>query len=128
MDIPSKHQTVMPYLILKNSSKFIDFTKAVFNSKVTHKSFRDDSKKTLGHCELQIEGSTIMFSDATENFQPQTANLFVYVDDADKCFQIALDNGATIFTELSDQDYGRTCSVTDPFGNVWWITSLPQWA
>ncbi len=128
MEIPSTHQKIMPYLILKNASKFIDFTKAVFNSQVTHKSFRDDKKTILGHCELQIEGSTIMFSDATENFQPQTANLFVYVDDADKCFNMALDNGATIAMELSDQDYGRTCGVTDPFGNVWWITSLPQLA
>ena len=128
MDIPNTHQTVMPYLILKNASNFIEFAEAVFNAKVTHTSYRDDDKKILSHCELQIEGSTIMFADANENFQSQTANLFVYVDDADLCFKMALDNGATIDMELSDQDYGRTCGVTDPFGNVWYITSLPQLA
>lgn len=124
MKIPSTHQTVMPYLILKNASKFIDFAENVFNAKVIHKSFREDSQNLLAHCELQINESTIMFSDANDNFEPQTANLFVYVDDADKRFKKALDNGSTILMELSDQDYGRTCGVTDPFGNVWWITSL----
>lgn len=128
MDIPKTHQTIMPYLILNNASKFIDFAQNVFNAKVIHKSYIDDEKTALGHCELQIEGSTIMFSDATEIYPPQPANLFVYVDDADKCFKMALQNGASIVMDLSDQDYGRTCGVTDSFGNVWWITSLPQLA
>lgn len=126
MKIPSTHQTVMPYLILKNASDFIGFTENVFDSHVIHESYRDDAQTVLAHCELQIEDSTIMFADATENFDPQTANLFVYVDDADTRFKKALDNGATIVMELSDQEYGRTCGVTDPFGNVWWITSLPR--
>ncbi|MGJ8594020.1 MAG: VOC family protein [Aquaticitalea sp.] len=124
MKIPSSHQTIMPYLILNGASKFIDFTTHVFDANITHKTFREEDKSMLAHCELQIGGSTIMFSDSTENFQPQTANLFIYVDDADKRFQKALDYGATIVMELSDQDYGRTCGVTDPFGNVWWITSI----
>lgn len=124
MKIPETHQNVMPYLILKGASKFIDFTKNVFDAEITHKSYREDDKSVLAHCELQIRGSTIMFSDTTDAFPPQTANLFVYVDDADKRFQLALDNGATIVQELNDQDYGRTCGVTDPLGNVWWITSL----
>lgn len=57
---------------------------------------------------------------------PQTANLFNYVDDADKRFQKALDYGAGILMELNDQEYGRICGVTDAFGNVWWITSIPK--
>ncbi len=126
MKIPSAHQTVMPYLILKNASTFIDFAEKVFDATITHKTYRDNSQTILAHCELQIGGSTIMFADPTENFEPQTANLFIYVDNADKRYKMALDYGATIIMELSDQDYGRTCGVTDPFGNVWWITSLPE--
>lgn len=126
MKIPNNHQTVMPYLILKNASKFIDFAQAVFDASIIHKTFRDEEQTILAHCELQIRDSTIMFADATDNFEPQNANLFIYVDDADKRFKMALDNGSTILMELSDQDYGRTCGITDPFGNVWWITSLPK--
>ena len=35
-----------------------------------------------------------------------------------------IDAGATTVMGLSDQDYGRTCGLTDPLGNVWWITSV----
>jgi uncharacterized glyoxalase superfamily protein PhnB len=73
---------------------------------------------------MQIDGSTIMLADATEQWKEQTANLFVYVENADKAYNTALENGATSLMELSDQSYGRTCGVTDPVGNVWWITSM----
>lgn len=122
MKIPAGHQTVMPYLILEKAALFIEFTRNVFDAKLTHHSMRDEI--LLGHCEIQIGGSTIMFSDASPDWESQTANLFVYVDNADERFKKALDAGATVLMELSDQDYGRTCGVSDPFGNVWWITSV----
>lgn len=122
MNIPATHQTVMPYLILDGATRFIEFTKAVFDAELIHHSMRDEQR--LGHCEIRIGNSTIMFSDSTPDWQPQTANLFVYVSHADACFQKALDNGASVLMALSDQDYGRTCGVTDPLGNVWWITSV----
>lgn len=122
MNIPAGHQTVMPYLILEKAALFIEFTQNVFDAKLTHHSMRDEI--LLGHCEIQIGGSTIMFSDASPDWESQTANLFVYVDNADERFKKALDAGATVLMELSDQDYGRTCGVSDPFGNVWWITSV----
>jgi PhnB protein len=123
MNIPTGHQAVMPYLILNGASKFIDFTQKVFDAKLISTHLRDD-QKTIMHAEIGIDGSTIMLAEATEQFPPQNAHLFVYVEDADKSFQAAKDNGAEVMTELSDQDYGRTCGVTDPTGNVWWITSL----
>jgi PhnB protein len=123
MNIPTGHQAVMPYLILNGASKFIDFTQKVFDAKLVSTHLRDD-QKTIMHAEIGIDGSTIMLAEATEQFAPQTAHLFVYVEDADKSFEAAKDNGAEVMTELSDQDYGRTCGVTDPTGNVWWITSL----
>jgi PhnB protein len=121
MNIPSTHQTVMPYLMLKDAAQFIDFAKQVFNAEITHHSLRDE--KLLGHCEMQIGGSTIMFSDSNKDWEAQTANLFIYVKDADETFKKAIDNGATVIMELADQDYGRSGGVTDPFGNIWWITS-----
>ena len=123
MNLPTEHQAVMPYLILNEASKFIEFTQKVFNAKLISTHLRDD-QKTIMHAEIGIDGSTIMFAEATEQFAPQTAHLFVYVEDADKSFEAAKDNGAEVMTELSNQDYGRTCGVTDPTGNVWWITSL----
>ncbi len=123
MKIPAEHQTVMPYLIVNRAADFIKFTKKVFNAIENEKikSMRDGD--TIMHSEIKIGGCTIMFADSTENFEPQTAGLFIYVESADATFKMAIDEGATIVMELSDKDYGRTCGVQDPFGNVWWITS-----
>ena len=125
MKLPKGHQVVMPYLMVKGALKFIDFVKKVFDANLTtemHK-LREDGK-TVMHSEVTIGGSTIMFTDATEQWKEQTANLFVYVDSADETYQKAMNSGATTLMELSNQDYGRTCGVTDPLGNVWWITSV----
>jgi PhnB protein len=125
MNIPKNHQTVMPYLILKGALNFIEFTKTVLNATVLHAPhLRDDG--TAQHAEINIHGCTIMVADASEDWLPQTANLFVYVPNADESFKKALEEGATELMGLSDQEYGRTCGVTDPFGNVWWITSVNE--
>jgi len=125
MNLPAEHQTIMPYLILQGASQFIDFTKKVFGASQTHsKAMREDG--TIIHAEITLNGSTIMVTDVTPDWSKQTANLFVYVSNADKTYLKALENGAVSLMGLSDQEYGRTCGVTDPFGNVWWITSVSQ--
>ena len=123
MNIPAEHQTIMPYLILPGASKFIDFTKTVFGTSETHtKALREDG--TIMHAEITLNGSTIMITDEVADWPKQTANLFVYVPSADETYKKALENGAVSLMDLSNQDYGRTCGVTDPFGNTWWITSV----
>ncbi|WP_344980190.1 VOC family protein [Compostibacter hankyongensis] len=123
MKIPAGYQTVMPYLIVAGAEKLIDFTQAVFEAKVTHRTMRDEEKNIIMHAEIMIGDSTIMFADATEQYAPQTAGMFVYVEDADEAYQKALDAGAVSVLEPADQSYGRSCGVTDPLGNTWWITS-----
>jgi len=126
MKIPDGYQAVMPYLIVNGAAKFIDFTKKAFNAVENgkHKSMRDEN--TVMHGEITIGGSTIMFADSTEKFQPCTAGLFVYVENADEAYRLALENGATSIMDLSNQSYGRTCGITDPVGNTWWVTSVLQ--
>lgn len=120
--IPANYQTVMPYLIIKDATKFIAFTKKVFDATLAYKTMRDEN--IIMHAEIMIGESTIMFADATEKFKPRPAGLFVYVANADETYKIAIESGATIITELSDQPYGRSGGVTDSFGNSWWITSV----
>lgn len=124
MKIPKGHQPVMPYLILKNAADFIDFTKAVFDATEVFKSYRDNDNQQIMHAEVQIHGCNIMFADMNEFYGVATANLFIYVDDADQTVARALKQGATIINEVADQDYGRSGGIEDPFGNVWWVTSM----
>ena len=122
MKIPEGHTTLMPYLMMEEARSFIAFIKDVFDAELTHESERDGM---IGHCEARIGNGTMMFSQSRDEWKPATANLFVYVDDADATFQKALEAGATTVAEMADQEYGRSGGVTDPFGNVWWITSPP---
>ena len=123
MNIPTSHQRVMPYLILKNAARFYDFAQSVFDAETLHKTLREDNE-TIRHGEIKIGDSTIMFSNSTTDWGASPANLFIYVEDADESFQKALDQGAISIMELKDEDYGRTCGVKDPSGNTWWITSV----
>lgn len=120
--IPETHQTVMPYLLINNASRFRKFLKNVFDAKETYLKMRDEY--SIMHAEVMIGQSTIMFADSTENWQTQPGGLFVYVSDADEYYHRALAEGATSIMAPTTQAYGRSCGVTDPFGNVWWITSM----
>ena len=122
MHIPEGYQTVMPYLLLKDTNGFLDFTVKVFNAMVKEKHMMDNGQ--IMHGEVVIGGSCIMFGPAGDQLPAQPAGLFIYVENADVGYQTALDHGATTVMELSNQSYGRTCGVLDPFGNTWWITSV----
>lgn len=124
MKIPNGHQPLMPYLILKNAEGFIAFTKTVFGAKEIFKSYRDNDNKIIMHAEVQINGCNIMFADMNEFYGVANSNLFIYVEDADQTVALAVENGAIIVNELADQDYGRSGGIEDPFGNVWWVTSM----
>ncbi len=121
MKLPENYQIVMPYLIITGAQQFIEFTKAVFNAKETHNHAR--SEGVIMHGEIMIGESTIMFADATPQFSPRTAGMFVYVENADETYKKALANGATSIMPVTDQPYGRTCGIQDPFGNIWWPTT-----
>jgi PhnB protein len=120
--IPANYQTVMMYLIVKGAAEFIAFTEKVFDARETYKVMRDED--TIMHAEIMIGECTIMLADSTDMYAERPAGVFVYVDSADDTYKKAIETGATVITRLSDQPYGRSGGVMDPFGNTWWITSV----
>lgn len=124
MKLPAGHQAVMTYLMLEDTTAFIDFTKKVFGAQLSFMKQREDDPSKVMHAEITIGGITIMMADTTAQWGRQTANMFVYVPDADETYRWALDAGAQNVMEPADQSYGRSCGVTDPQGNTWWITSV----
>jgi PhnB protein len=123
MNLPKGHQTVMPYLIT-GAAKFLDFTKTVFDARETHLTLTDDKK--VMHAEIMIGSATIMLGDSGEQWKPRPASLYIYSDDVDRDYIMALKHNAISLAEPEDKPYGRTCGVEDEFGNVWWITSYPK--
>lgn len=124
MTIPEQYNQVMPYLILKGTGDFLKFMTTVFDAE--EQLIVPTENGAVMHGEIKLGKSVIMFAESGEQFTPMPAGIFVYVDNADVTYQKALSAGATTVPgqEPSDKNYGRTCGVTDPFGNTWWITSV----
>ncbi|SEW43028.1 VOC family protein [Chitinophaga arvensicola] len=123
MKLPEGHQQVIPYLILKNAEGFFDFTGKVFGAKEIMRSYREDTKD-FQHGEIRIGDAAIMFGQTSDNWGADNAGLFIYVEDADATFKKAIEAGSTEVMPVTDQSYGRSGGVKDPFGNTWWITAV----
>lgn len=122
LNIPDGYQTIMPYLIVKDAEKLMQFLTTVFDAKLKMHTPNPDGG--FGHAEVTIGDSCIMLSQTMPQWEANTAGLFIYVDDADKRYKLALENGATSLMAPADQPYGRSSGVKDSNGNVWWITSV----
>ena len=124
MTLPNEYQTVMPYLLLDDCKQFVAFSTKVFNAKerIEMRAMRDE--QLYFHGEIKIGDSTIMFLDTNGPTGIQVSSLFIYVENADETYALALKEGAASVMELCDQPYGRTCGIKDPLGNTWWITSI----
>ena len=120
--IPEGYAQVIPYLIVKGAGDFIQFMQQVFDAVEIMRHMRDEN--VIMHAELKIGDCFIMLADSTSVYTQQTGAMFIYVDDADARYTKALEAGATAINEPVDQSYGRSGGVTDPYGNVWWITSM----
>jgi PhnB protein len=118
MQIPAHYNRLMPYLIIPRAYAFIDFMKQVFGA--TEQAIVPRSEGVIMHGELRIGNAVIMFADATEQFAPRPAGIFIYVENTVETYKKAMALGAASTMEPMQQPYGYTCGFTDPFGNDWW--------
>lgn len=118
------------YITIKNCSDAIDFYKKAFDAKELNRLLLPNG--LIGHAELEIEGSLLMMADENQEWatkSPQTIGgnpmvFSLYVKDADKAFQKAIDAGATVVMPVEDMFYGdRMGQVMDPFGYQWMIAT-----
>lgn len=119
--IPQGFHTVTPYLIVSDASKLIDFIKKSFDAKEID---RFETENSIMHAIVQIGDSKIMISDPNENMKPMPCFLYLYVDNVDETFQKAINAGATIMREPTDEFYGdRGAGILDFAGNSWYIAT-----
>ncbi|HMK25802.1 MAG TPA: VOC family protein [Chitinophagaceae bacterium] len=123
MKIPASHNRLMPYMIIPDAYKFLEFMKNVFA--VTEQIIVPRSEGVIMHGELRIGESVIMFADTTEQITARPAGIFIYVDHVDETYKKALAAGAASLMEPMQQPYGYTCGFHDPFGNDWWPVEPP---
>jgi len=128
--IPDGYHSVQPYLAVDDAAKAIDWYKQAFGA--TERFRMNGPGGTIGHAELQIGDSVVMLSDPFPQASTKppkelggtSSSVMLYVEDVDGTVKQAVDAGATVTMEVSDQFWGdRFGSVTDPFGHSWGIAT-----
>ena len=128
--IPEGYHTITPYLAVDDAAEAIEYYQKAFGAKERVRMKAPDGK--IGHAELEIGDSLVMLSDpfpqATTKSPSElggtSASVFMYVEDVDATVKQAVDAGAKVTMEVSDQFWGdRFGSVVDPFGHQWSIAT-----
>jgi uncharacterized glyoxalase superfamily protein PhnB len=118
--IPTGFHTVTPYLVCKRVPQLLEFLNSAFGA-VERERMVDETGRVM-HAEVQIGDSMIMMGEATENYPPRPATIYLYVLDVDAVYRRAIKAGGKSQMEPANQFYGdRNAGVVDPFGNQWWI-------
>lgn len=129
--IPEGYHSITPSLIVQNGLKAIEYYRKVFGAHVRGPMMTPDGN-SVAHAELQIGDSKLMLSDEFPEMKMLSpasvggtpVSLYVYVDDVDKTFDLAVAEGATVLNPVADQFWGdRHGNIVDPFGHVWSIAT-----
>jgi PhnB protein len=128
--IPEGYPRLTPYLIVDGAAAAIDFYKSVLGASERMRMGGEGGK--VGHAELEIGNSVIMLADEHPEMDahgPKSVggtpvSLHVYVEDADRVFDRAIEAGATARRPVEDKFYGdRTGTFEDPFGHQWHVAT-----
>src|SRR5207253_897002 len=126
--IPAGYDSLIPYLIVRDAAKAIEFYKQLFGAtEVVRMPNPDDG--LIMHAELKIRNSMLMLTDENPKFgclsplsqsgQPPVS-IFLYVPDVDAVFAKGTSLGAKATMPPMDAFWGdRYGKFTDPFGHVW---------
>lgn len=121
MNIPSNYLPVMPYLILDKAADFFDFSKKVFEAS-EQLIVPGEGERSIMHGEIRIGEAVIMFAQSNENWKQKTSAMFLFVEDLEKVYNLALEHGSISLQKPENKEYGYSAGFEDPFGNQWWIT------
>jgi PhnB protein len=119
-DTTTTYRTITPYLVVADADAELAFLAAAFGS--TELSCQRKPDNSVIHAEVMIGDSLIMLGQASGQWKPREAALYLWVGDVDATYAAALRAGATSESEPEDKPYGhRNAGVVDPNGVTWWI-------
>ena len=120
MYVPPRFATVTPYVFADDAEQLVGFLVEGLGGEETCRTMRGDS---IANCQVAIGTTTLMVSEASEQFPPSRSSFYLYVKSADESMQRALNAGASLVMAVADMPYGdRQGGVSDPSGNLWWIS------
>jgi PhnB protein len=111
---------MFPYVFARNAEKFIEFLSLAFDAKEIGRTVHD---KLLANARIRIGTTSFMVSEAGERIQPTQSAFYLYVENAEEAYARALSCGASGIFSPVEMPYGdKQGGITDPFGNIWWIS------
>lgn len=125
--IPEGFHSVTPMFVFKDARKAIEFYKRAFGAQERFAMPGPDGKGVM-HAELRIGDSIIMMSEenpqqpckSAETIGGSPVSFYLYLENVDEAFRIALEAGAESRMPVQDMFWGdRTGTVQDPFGYSW---------
>lgn len=127
MTDPTNRKFIWPTLDYAHAPAAIAFLTEAFGFTAQLVVTDPDDESVVEHAQLRWpEGGGVMLGTANRPGNPFSerptgcAGTYVVTDHPDELHDRALANGATLFAELRDEEYGsRGFSVTDPEGNIW---------
>lgn len=131
--VPEGFHTVTPHLTVRDGAKAIEFYKKALGAQEKMRMTSPDGR--IVHAELKIGDSIVFLADEFPNMpggtvSPETlggrrtGGINLYVEDADKLFDQAIQAGATSLMPVSDQFWGdRHGALIDPFGQLWSVST-----
>ena len=115
-------RAITPYLFAQDAAHLIEFISKAFGGEESYRKERPDG--AVIHAEMRVGDSMLMLGEATPQFGPMPASVYLYVTDSDSVYQRALSvGGISVFPIMTLPNGERYGGVKDPFGNIWWIAT-----
>jgi PhnB protein len=127
---PEGFHSATPYICVRGAAEAIDWYKRGFGAVELMRHLAEDGR--IQHAQIMIGDSPFMLSDEYPEFNMvkslqaaggSPVSIFLYVEDVDAFFRQAEAAGARVILPISDQQYGRSGGLVDPFGLTWWPTT-----
>ena len=122
------YSPISPYIMVNDGVGALKFYEQAFGAEV-RETYPFEGK--LGHATLAINGSDLMLSDEFSvdvtgiqtplSLGGTTVTISLNVDDADAWFDRAVEAGAAVVRPLTNEFYGRSGKLRDPYGHVWGV-------
>lgn len=128
--IPPSYPRVIPYLIVKDGARAIEFYCRVFDATEAMRVVQPDGR--VGHAELRIGDSVLMLADEFPEMGAKSppsvggspVTISLYVEDVDATVRRAVEAGAQLTRPVENQFYGdRAGGIVDPFGHSWHVAT-----
>lgn len=132
--IPEGYHNLTPMFVFKDANKAIEFYRKAFGANARLVLPGPDGKGVM-HAEVEIGDSVFMMGEENPQYPCKSAetmggspiSFYLYVEDVDSAFKVAVDAGAEVQMAVEDMFWGdRMGTVLDPFGYSWSLASRTQ--